>query len=627
MASATSRTTRTLPDVPDVLYDVFSYLDPIHQLDNDAVYESRRSLAVAARTCQGFTGPALDVLWKRLPDDQPLADLLCALGIAKTENPRENLGRNKAGRYRLPNQDEGGYRLSGAAEEYEERWKLSRGYNIKYVRVFIYDISPHLTCFILQLLRNVDDPRGHPGWPRFMEYASRVRSITLFSFDGPAWCGIWEQLWSHTEGAPILPKLLSVAFCHISTGALTQGALALISPSVRRLNFNLGSACSWPPLDAKSRCLFSRCLNSAPEIEKLRLGVPPSILGPPLLQMHCSYVRHLEIFPQLDLEELQLLTALPALQSLSISLSSMLGHARVTPSLPLESVTTLMVEGAWADLDVMLGATLLPLIHTLSVTGWDYGEPAVSLAKGATQCLHTISAKHVSISSLSVSAAPGRVPLSRGSSHFGAKLVTDKFGGRLLDLVRPLLSLSALCSLSLGFPSYFDIACTSADWRTVAESLRALEVFHLRIWPYFGFAIQDGPVGRRLQERPRGGPLDAIAHFARNCPRLRVLHLPAMAMEVAEGPPGTPLAAVHHCDCAEPHGLRTLVIPKVLLPPGRTDSDLAGRVSEIVGSAFPLVASAFRQERLVVEGDWAVVDEDSASRCLECVRGSKLTFA
>ena len=134
MVSATSRTTHTLPDVPDVLYHVFSYLDPVHQLDDDAVYESRRSLAIAARTCWSFMGPALDVLWRRLPDDQPLADLLCALDIAEMDKPRQDLGRNKAGRYDLPNQDEGGYRLSGAAEEYEERWRLSRGYDVNYVR-------------------------------------------------------------------------------------------------------------------------------------------------------------------------------------------------------------------------------------------------------------------------------------------------------------------------------------------------------------------------------------------------------------------------------------------------------------------------------------------------------------
>ncbi|KAI1787395.1 hypothetical protein LXA43DRAFT_712467 [Ganoderma leucocontextum] len=194
MASTSSR---SLTNVPDVLYHVFSYLDPIHQVKDDQIYESRRSLAIAARTCRGFTGPALDVLWKRLPDDQPLADLLCELGIAAREESREGpelLGKNKPRRYRLPNQGGGGYPILGAAEAYEERWRLSRGYDMKYV------------------LRNTDDPRIDPSWPRFVEYASRIRAIILFAFDGPAWCRIWEELLSVTDRAPILPKLLSVAF-------------------------------------------------------------------------------------------------------------------------------------------------------------------------------------------------------------------------------------------------------------------------------------------------------------------------------------------------------------------------------------------------------------------------------
>ena len=615
-----SRVTRTLPDVPDILYHVFSYLDPIHQLEDDEAYESRRSLAIAARTCQGFTGLALDLLWRRLPDDQPLADLLCTLGIGEMESPRKDLGRNRARRYRLPNQDEGGYRISGAAEEYEERWRLSRGYDIKYVEsLHRYLLRvPHLTCIFLQVLRHTDDPRMHPAWPRFMEYASRVRTITLFSFDGPKWCGIWEEMRCRMEGAPILPKLMSVAFCRISTEAVTPGALALISPSVRKLNFNLEGACTWPPLDDKLRNLFSQSFNSSPEIEKLRLELPPSLLGSPLLQTHCSHVGHLEVFPQLDLEELLLLTAIPSLQSLAISLSSALGVAGSPSALLFKSITTLVIEGTWANISALLDVILLPSMHTLSISCWDYGEPAAELAKAATHCFCTIANRHPSLSSLSVSTAPGRMSPAPSRVDYRVKLVKDTFKGCLLNLIHPLLSLSALRALSLAFPSYFDIICTPADWRAVAESLRALEAFHLRIWLYFGFVVQDTPGSRRLQERPRGGPLDAIAHFARNCPRLRVLHLPAV--ELAEAP-GASLATFNDDD--EPHGLRTLVIPKVLLPSGRTD--LAGKVAEIVRGVFPLVASAFRRERLGIEGDWAVVE--SALRCWECARGSKLTFA
>ena len=134
-----SPTSLSLPDVPDVLYAIFSFLDPVHHLkhEHDQVYESRRSLARAARTCRGFARPALDVLWKRLPDDQPLADLLCEVGIATRqddEKDRQFLGEDK---YVLPHQSGAMFFGSEEEEAYERQWRLSRGYDIRYVRVII----------------------------------------------------------------------------------------------------------------------------------------------------------------------------------------------------------------------------------------------------------------------------------------------------------------------------------------------------------------------------------------------------------------------------------------------------------------------------------------------------------
>ncbi len=79
MADATFRL--SLSDLPDIIYHVFSYLDPIHYSVTEAE-AARQSLAMVARTCRGFTDPALNVLWRRLPSDGPLVDLLRSLGIA-----------------------------------------------------------------------------------------------------------------------------------------------------------------------------------------------------------------------------------------------------------------------------------------------------------------------------------------------------------------------------------------------------------------------------------------------------------------------------------------------------------------------------------------------------------------
>ncbi|KAM5545971.1 hypothetical protein V8D89_000097 [Ganoderma adspersum] len=201
---------------------------------------------------------------------------------------------------------------------------------------------------------------------------------------------------SNLDG-PILPKLLSVAFClkcrSDIDGDLTPEALALIqSPSVSKLDFNLGTWYPRPKIDEELRCLFSQCFNSAPEIDQLRLELPPSHLGPPLLQVHCSRIHRLEVYLQLDLDAVR--TELPALQHLSMSLvrpRENLPRANTTSS-TFTSVTTFVVEGTWINFSTLLGTICLPSVHTLSVTGWEYGEPAApELAQGAIRCFKTIS--------------------------------------------------------------------------------------------------------------------------------------------------------------------------------------------------------------------------------------------
>ena len=68
-----------------------------------------------------------------------------------------------------------------------------------------------------------------------------------------------------------------------------------------------------------------------------------------------------------------------------------------------------------------------------------------------------------------------------------------------MDLMLPLLSLSALCYLSLSLSKYFDAVCAAADLRGVGESLPMLETCDLYIC--------------RHPER-LGGLLDETTHFA-----------------------------------------------------------------------------------------------------------------
>ena len=127
-------------------------------------------------------------------------------------------------------------------------WKLRRGYDVKYVSVQGLR-EQSLTTPALQFLQDVGDPRQHPSWPRFVEYASRVRTIRLFPFDGPAWCGLWEELLFRTGGRSILPSLATVALYGVySRRSLCLGAPTLIPPSVRKPDFSIMDESVWRSL-------------------------------------------------------------------------------------------------------------------------------------------------------------------------------------------------------------------------------------------------------------------------------------------------------------------------------------------------------------------------------------------
>ena len=72
---------RSIADVQDIIYHIVSYLDPGLPYTVGSK-SARQSLARLARTSRNFSDPALKTLWRCLPDDKPLADLLCVLGIA-----------------------------------------------------------------------------------------------------------------------------------------------------------------------------------------------------------------------------------------------------------------------------------------------------------------------------------------------------------------------------------------------------------------------------------------------------------------------------------------------------------------------------------------------------------------
>ena len=137
-------TARSVADYPEIMYFVFSHLDPDGHLQLQDVYNARQALAWLARTCRNFTRSASKILWKNLPGDQPLADLLCVLGIARRRaSGRQNNNANVASgdtaeqaRFELPIQLHPGLWFSTSEREAaERRWKILPGYNDRYVGI------------------------------------------------------------------------------------------------------------------------------------------------------------------------------------------------------------------------------------------------------------------------------------------------------------------------------------------------------------------------------------------------------------------------------------------------------------------------------------------------------------
>ena len=73
---------RTLSDVQDILYHIFCYLDPERSTGEDT-FRVRQTLIHSAISCKNFTDPALNALWRCLPNQKPLTSLLYTLDIAQ----------------------------------------------------------------------------------------------------------------------------------------------------------------------------------------------------------------------------------------------------------------------------------------------------------------------------------------------------------------------------------------------------------------------------------------------------------------------------------------------------------------------------------------------------------------
>ena len=278
----------------------------------------------------------------------------------------------------------------------------------------------------------------------------------------------------------------------------------------------------------------------------------------------------------------------------------------MTAELPLPSLETLDVKGDWPCLANLLTFSRAPNLCTLILEAWEPGTTAEQVAQYVTECIRAISTKHTSLTSLTVNASYGYTPVGGGYVARSIPIVQDAFSCPLLDIVRPLLALHDLRTLTLSLPDYLDLGISAEDLRAISEAWRDLEALHVVLWEYFAPMGMERPGG----ERPRGGPRSGLHHFARNCPRLRTLHLPPM--DAARLGLGGELSAGD----LPAHGLERLIVSKFDIS---AEEDLDQEVDSVVAfveRVFPKAVWAFRKERVGVADGWVVAHENA--HCPEC---------
>ncbi|TBU31635.1 hypothetical protein BD311DRAFT_737315 [Dichomitus squalens] len=270
--------------VEDICYQIIANLEP--ELWHEGEWPSlRRTLAQTARICTSFRRPALRTLWKRLPEDRPLVDLLYTLGIVTTK------------------------KIGGAVEGNDGNQSSD------YREILVWS--------------HPEGPLNDPSWKIFEEYTSYVREITLFPLHGPTWLGLWAEMRPLIGDTPILPALSS-----------------LLSPSVRELTLDIKLRVDLLSLagnpDSENATAIESLLLSiaqiAPNIENIKTVIKPSYFETSL-QSGYSQARNVKVdgvtVGSLDL---QTLAQLPALEGLDISLKMTSSPRSFSGSCPRGSI-------------------------------------------------------------------------------------------------------------------------------------------------------------------------------------------------------------------------------------------------------------------------------------------------
>ncbi|RPD77307.1 hypothetical protein L226DRAFT_533305 [Lentinus tigrinus ALCF2SS1-7] len=411
---------RSICDIlPDLIHDIVPYLNPEYCDTKEETVCARYVLLRCALTCKDFTTPALNVLWRSLPSDKPLVNLLSTLGVVQSLIAERG-------------------DLNGVAE-----------------------------------YRSQDDPRTHPQWEHFKGRVSQVHAITLDPFSTRP--SVWTKLVPLLRGEPVLPALRRVVLGHQSTGLTFQymdglhyghhvhgcGVLQLITPSVRHLSL-LVRAMRRRSATLPVREVLREACTLAPDLESLYIS---SFIGVSLeaLQNH-RRLRTVDIeyndVPDYGLEPL---CNLPHLESLSLVVNT-----ASTAPLTMNYVRVLVLRGFLIDTEAFLDRVRLPQLRSLCIAAAE--EHPAHLIQHSANTFRVLSNKYAHLTELRVEWRKSTAVQDRGP--------VPTLAGALCAVIEPLHELHELRDATLHFHG-FCFAYSSSDIQSLAESWPSLESFHL----------------------------------------------------------------------------------------------------------------------------------------------------
>ncbi|PIL25750.1 hypothetical protein GSI_11500 [Ganoderma sinense ZZ0214-1] len=316
--------------------------------------------------------------------------------------------------------------------------------------------------------------------------------------------------------------------------------------------------------DEPEQALSEAC-ERTPHLETVSIAVNPWRISLSIVHRNPD-LHSVSVHAQVTIQDL---TQLAELSHLSV----VLGEGRALSStLLFPSLRRLAVRSGWDTIRDLLERVQAPHTHTLTLHV-SHADPT-QLIPSARASLQATASTFPALETLLVhSMRSMRNPIW----DFPVALDTE---GAFISTIEPLLSLRRLGHLTLDF-RLFILHLASDDVRKMAEA-----------WP----DVEEPVIEAASADGVRAG-FESIVHFARGCPRLRALRLPAM--DLAAGA----FAGLEYPK--EPHALRDLDVAEVVFP---READLSGEMTGFIQRVFPKAAVPFAQHPIVV------TDEESGDR-------------